>query len=110
MIVETAAPESFRVPRRWHGPLPGAGTDFPGTTRLHGLPSACTVCRPGEQIHYRALFSGPDDPRRTGEPVTGTFRTIPARRRKGVRFLWSGPPGHRNGTARLVQGRTTNQP
>ncbi|MEU5081160.1 MULTISPECIES: alkaline phosphatase D family protein [Streptomyces] len=83
MIVETAATESFRNPRRWHGPLLGAGTDFTGTTRLHGLPS-------GEQIHYRVLLADPDDPRRTGEPVTGTFRTVSRRRRDGVRFLWSG--------------------
>ncbi|MGW7526936.1 alkaline phosphatase D family protein [Streptomyces sp. NPDC054783] len=83
MIVETSATESFRNPRRWHGPLLGSGTDFTGTTRLHGLP-------PGEQIHYRVLLADPDDPRRTGEPVTGTFRTAPARRRQGVRFVWSG--------------------
>ncbi|MFE2280092.1 alkaline phosphatase D family protein [Streptomyces sp. NPDC059454] len=83
MIVETSATESFRRPRRWHGPLLGAGTDFTGTTRLRGLPS-------GEQIHYRVLLADPDDPRRTGEPVTGTFRTVAARRQDGVRFLWSG--------------------
>ncbi|MFD7687234.1 alkaline phosphatase D family protein [Streptomyces sp. NPDC059781] len=83
VIVETSATESFRRPRRWHGPLLGAGTDFTGTTRLRGLPS-------GEQIHYRVLLADPDDPRRTGEPVTGTFRTVATRRRDGVRFLWSG--------------------
>ncbi|MFG3016705.1 alkaline phosphatase D family protein [Streptomyces cinerochromogenes] len=83
MIVETSATESFHNPRRWHGPLLGAGTDFTGTTRLHGLPS-------GEQIHYRVLLADPDDPRRTGEPVTGAFRTVSRRRRDGVRFLWSG--------------------
>ncbi|GAA3150194.1 alkaline phosphatase D family protein [Streptomyces rameus] len=83
MIVETAATESFRNPRRRLGPLLGAGTDFTGTTALHGLPS-------GEQIHYRVLLADPDDPRRTGEPVTGTFRTVSRRRRDGVRFLWSG--------------------
>jgi alkaline phosphatase D len=83
MIVETSATESFRAPHRWHGPLLGADSDFTGTTRLHGLPS-------GEQIHYRVLLADPDDPRRTGEPVTGTFRTTPAGRRRGVRFLWSG--------------------
>ncbi|MFI6205995.1 alkaline phosphatase D family protein [Streptomyces sp. NPDC051041] len=83
MIVETSATESFRNPRRLHGPLLGADTDFTGTTRLRGLP-------PGEQIHYRVLLADPDDPRRTGEPVTGTFRTVPVRRRDGVRFLWSG--------------------
>ncbi|MFH9586128.1 alkaline phosphatase D family protein [Streptomyces luteogriseus] len=83
MIVETSATESFRNPRRWHGPLLGEGTDFTGTTRLRGLPS-------GEQIHYRVLLADPDDPRRTGEPVTGTFRTASAKRRDGVRFVWSG--------------------
>ncbi|QIY61493.1 alkaline phosphatase D family protein [Streptomyces sp. RPA4-2] len=83
MIVETSATESFRNPRRWHGPLLGADTDFTGTTRLRGLPA-------GEQIHYRVLLADADDPRRTGEPVTGTFRTAPAKRRRDVRFVWSG--------------------
>ncbi|MGW7366896.1 alkaline phosphatase D family protein [Streptomyces sp. NPDC054841] len=84
MIVETSATESFRRAHSWHGPLLGSGTDFTGTTALRGLP-------PGEQIHYRVTLADPDDPRRTGEPVYGTFRTAPARRRSsGVRFLWSG--------------------
>ncbi|MFI9172393.1 alkaline phosphatase D family protein [Streptomyces lincolnensis] len=83
MIVETSATESFRNPRRWHGPLLGAGTDFTGTTQVCGLPS-------GEEIHYRVLLADPDDPRRTGEPVTGTFRTVSDKRRDGVRFVWSG--------------------
>jgi alkaline phosphatase D len=83
MVVETSATESFRGARRWQGPLLGPGTDFTGTTRLHGLPS-------GEQIHYRVLLADPQDPRRTGEPVTGTFRTASAKRGDGVRFVWSG--------------------
>ncbi|MFF3324849.1 alkaline phosphatase D family protein [Streptomyces sp. NPDC002889] len=83
MIVETSATESFRHARRWHGPLLGPGTDFTGTTALRGLP-------PGEQVHYRVTLADPDDPRRCGEAVYGTFRTAPARRREGVRFLWSG--------------------
>ncbi|MFF4170664.1 alkaline phosphatase D family protein [Streptomyces sp. NPDC001744] len=83
VIVETSATESFRRARRHHGPLVGAGTDFTGTTALRGLPA-------GEQIHYRVTLADPDDPRRTGEPVVGTFRTAPDRRRDGVRFLWSG--------------------
>ncbi|WP_311704219.1 alkaline phosphatase D family protein [Streptomyces litchfieldiae] len=83
MIVETAATESFRDARRWEGPLLGADSDFTGTTALRGLP-------PGEQVHYRVLLVDPDDYRRTGEPVAGTFRTAPARRRDGVRFVWSG--------------------
>ncbi|BBC38217.1 Alkaline phosphatase [Streptomyces graminofaciens] len=83
MIVETSATESFRGARRWHGPLLGPGTDFTGTTRLRGLP-------PGQQIHYRVTLADPDDPRRTGEPVTGTFRTTSVSRHRGVRFVWSG--------------------
>ncbi|MEU3959831.1 alkaline phosphatase D family protein [Streptomyces buecherae] len=82
MIVETSATDSFRRTRRWQGPLVGPGTDFTGRTALHGLP-------PGEQIHYRITLADPHDPRRTGEPIHGTFRTAPARRRD-VRFLWSG--------------------
>ena len=70
MVVETAATQSFRNARTWHGPVIGAGTDFTGVTSLHGLPS-------GEQIHYRVLLADPDVPRHTGEPVTGTFRTAP---------------------------------
>ncbi|WP_197357350.1 alkaline phosphatase D family protein, partial [Streptomyces clavuligerus] len=83
MVVETSATDAFRRVRRWHGPLLGPGTDGTGTTALHGLP-------PGEQIHYRVLLADPDDPRRTGEPVYGSFRTAPRGRRGGVRFLWSG--------------------
>jgi alkaline phosphatase D len=83
MLVETSATESFRRARTWHGPLIGSGTDFTGTAPLHGLPA-------GEQIHYRVTLADPHDPRRTGRPVHGTFRTTPARRRDGVRFLWSG--------------------
>ncbi|WP_406732792.1 alkaline phosphatase D family protein [Streptomyces sp. NBC_01794] len=83
MIVETSATESFRNAHRWHGPLVGADTDFTGRTALRGLPA-------GEQVHYRVTLADPEDPRRTGEPVYGTFRTAPAKRREGVRFLWSG--------------------
>lgn len=83
MLVETSATDSFRRTRTWHGPLLGPGTDFTGTTPLRGLPA-------GEQVHYRVTLADPDDPRRRSEPVYGTFRTAPARRRQGVRFLWSG--------------------
>ncbi|MFF3765422.1 alkaline phosphatase D family protein [Streptomyces sp. NPDC001922] len=83
MIVEASATETFRSVRRYPGPLVGPDTDCTGTTALHGLP-------PGEQVHYRVVLADPDDPRRTGEPVYGTFRTAPVRRRDGVRFLWSG--------------------
>lgn len=83
MVVETSATESFRRVRRWHGPLLGPETDFTGTTPLRGLPA-------GTDVHYRVLLADPDDPRRSGEPVPGTFRTAPDSRRAGLRFLWSG--------------------
>ncbi|NGO74652.1 alkaline phosphatase [Streptomyces sp. YC504] len=83
MIVETSASESFRRTHTWHGPLLGPGSDFTGTTRLRGLPA-------GEQIHYRVTLADPEDPRRTGRPITGTFRTAPERRHQDVRFVWSG--------------------
>ncbi|MDD9376471.1 alkaline phosphatase D family protein [Streptomyces sp. ZAF1911] len=84
MYVETSPSESFRYAvRRHRGPLLGPDTDFTGTTTLRELP-------PGQQIHYRVLLADPDDPRRSGEPVHGTFRTAPASRRRDVRFLWSG--------------------
>ncbi|MBB1243896.1 alkaline phosphatase D family protein [Streptomyces durbertensis] len=83
MVVETSATESFRASRRWTGPLLGPDTDFTGRVRLRGLP-------PGRQVYYRVHLSDPDDPRRSGRPVPGTFRTAPAGRRHGVRFVWSG--------------------
>ncbi|GLF95684.1 alkaline phosphatase D family protein [Streptomyces yaizuensis] len=83
MTVEVSATDSFRKVSRVRGPLLGPETDFTGTTALHGLPS-------GERIHYRVILADPGDPRRTGEPVHGSFRTAPAGRGRGVRFLWSG--------------------
>ncbi|MFC9429640.1 alkaline phosphatase D family protein [Streptomyces sp. NPDC056987] len=83
MIVETSATESFRRAHTVRGPLLGAGSDFTGTVPLRGLPA-------GERVHYRVTLADPDDPRRTGEPVYGTFRTAPAKRRQDVRFVWSG--------------------
>ena len=82
MVVETSATDSFRKVQRRRGPLLGPGTDYTGTVRLHGLP-------PGEQVHYRVVLEDADDPRRSGEPVEGTFRTAPGRR-GDVRFVWSG--------------------
>ncbi|MFJ7159438.1 alkaline phosphatase D family protein [Streptomyces sp. NPDC101118] len=84
MLVETSPSETFRYgTRRWYGPLLGPATDHTGVTALHGLP-------PGTRIHYRVLLADPADPRRTSEPVAGSFRTAPVLRRTGVRFLWSG--------------------
>ena len=40
-------------------------------------------------MHYRVVLEDADDPRRSGEPVEGTFRTAPGRR-GDVRFVWSG--------------------
>ncbi|MFJ3835998.1 alkaline phosphatase D family protein [Streptomyces sp. NPDC090054] len=84
MYVETSPSESFRYGVRRHGgPFLGPATDFTGTTTLRDLP-------PGRQIHYRITLADPDDPRRTSEPVRGSFRTTPVSRRHDVRFVWSG--------------------
>ncbi|UQX00105.1 alkaline phosphatase D family protein [Streptomyces sp. RerS4] len=84
MYVETSPSESFRYGvRRHNGPFLGPATDYTGTATLRDLP-------PGRQIHYRVVLADPDDPRRSGEPVRGTFRTTPVSRRHDVRFLWSG--------------------
>ncbi|MEU3600465.1 alkaline phosphatase D family protein [Streptomyces sp. NPDC006798] len=83
MVVELSPTRSFRRVRRVPGPLLTPGTDFTGTAALRGLPA-------GEEVHYRVVLADPDDGRRTGEPVYGSFRTAPERRRDGVRFLWSG--------------------
>ncbi|WP_314173658.1 alkaline phosphatase D family protein [Streptomyces winkii] len=83
MLVETSATETFRGARRWHGPVVGPDTDYTGVTTVRGLPA-------GEQVFYRVTLADPDDPRRTGKPVSGTFRTAPDGRRQSVRFLWSG--------------------
>ncbi|NYI04262.1 alkaline phosphatase D family protein [Allostreptomyces psammosilenae] len=82
MVVEVAATEEFRRPRRFTGPLLTPDTDLTGTTALRGLPA-------GEQVHYRVVLADPDDPRATGEPVAGTFRTA-SHRPRDVRFTWSG--------------------
>ncbi|MCY0917099.1 alkaline phosphatase D family protein [Streptomyces sp. H27-G5] len=84
MYVETSPSESFRYGVRRHGgAFLGPATDFTGTVTLRDLP-------PGRQIHYRIVLADPADPRRTGEPVRGAFRTTPVSRRHDVRFLWSG--------------------
>ncbi|MCE0447299.1 alkaline phosphatase D family protein [Streptomyces tricolor] len=86
MIMETAATESFRNPRRWHGPLLGA------PARTSPAPPAARSCPPASRS-TTGCARRPDDPRRTGEPVTGTFRTVSPAAGAACAFLWSGDPG-----------------
>lgn len=81
MFVEVSLTESFRKTRRYRGPVATGRTDFTAQLDLRGLPS-------GEEIFYRVRF---EDERtgRSGEPVTGRFRTASTEKHE-VSFVWSG--------------------
>lgn len=72
LLVETAATESFRDPKRFTGPLLTPESDGTGRVRVNGLPA-------GAQVYYRVTLRGEDGA--TSEPVTGVFRTAPRPRR-----------------------------
>ncbi|MBF6190183.1 alkaline phosphatase D family protein [Nocardia sp. CDC186] len=80
LLVETAATESFRDPRRFTGPLLTPDSDGTGRVRVNGLPA-------GTQVHYRVTLRGEDGA--TSEPVTGVFRTAPTAA-SDIRLQWSG--------------------
>jgi alkaline phosphatase D len=82
MLVDVATTESFRNAQVLRGPVTRAETDFVAKLRLPKLPA-------GERIFYRVRFEDLADRRRISEPVTGTFRSVPAARRD-VLFAWSG--------------------
>ncbi|HEY3502585.1 MAG TPA: alkaline phosphatase D family protein [Actinocatenispora sp.] len=85
MVVEVSTDPGFRRVRRVRGPLLTSDTDLTGKTVLHGLPD-------GRDIHYRITAVDPHDETLASEPLTGRFRTVPARPRD-VSFLWSGDLG-----------------
>ena len=82
MLVEVAATESFRGPRRRWAVDVGPDSDFTGKALLAGLPS-------GTELFYRVQFAERGNAGRAGEPVVGSFRTAPTDRRD-VSFAWSG--------------------
>jgi alkaline phosphatase D len=82
MLVEVAATDTFRGPRRRWAVDVGPGTDFTGKALLAGLPS-------GTELFYRVQFAERGNAGLKGEPVVGSFRTAPSDRRD-VSFAWSG--------------------
>jgi alkaline phosphatase D len=82
MIVEIAGDPSFARSRTVRGPLLTPETGGTGTVRVPGL-------APGREVHYRVRAEDLDG-RAASEPLTGRFRTAPARGRDDVRLLWSG--------------------
>jgi alkaline phosphatase D len=79
MVVEVSDEPGFEHVRRVVGPVLTPDTDFIGAVRVLG---------DGRTVHYRVTAEDLDG-RVASEPVTGSFRTPPARS-EGVRFVWSG--------------------
>lgn len=82
MWVEWDTSERFVRTRRVRGPLAGPGTDHTARVLLGDLPA-------GERIFYRVLFEDAADSRLVSEPLAGSFRTAP-RRKRDLLFAWSG--------------------
>lgn len=79
MVVEVSDEPGFAHARRVEGPVLTPDTDFTGKVRVLGR---------GRTVHYRVTAEDLDG-RVASEPVTGSFRTPPARS-ESVRFVWSG--------------------
>ena len=82
MMVEVAADESFRQARRFVGPAALEDSDFTVRLDVGELPS-------GETLFYRVSFQDLADLRTVSAPVTGRFRTGPARKQT-ITFAFSG--------------------
>lgn len=82
LIVEYATNEAFRNSQRVVGAAALETTDFTARLNLADLPA-------GAQIFYRVMFQDLANVNVYSAPVTGTFRTAPARG-KGVFFAWGG--------------------
>ncbi len=82
MIVDYATTESFRNPRRVIGPAALETTDFTARLDLSDLPA-------DERIFYRVTFQDLNEIRNFSEPVLGSFRTVPVRRRD-LTLVWGG--------------------
>ena len=82
LIVEYAATEQFRNPRRVVGPAALPETGHTAKVVLTGLPA-------GQDVFYRATFLDLGDMKTTSDPMVGRFRTAPVGGRD-VTFVWSG--------------------
>jgi len=82
MFVEWSLNESFAEATEVPGPHALAVSDFTSRVDLSGLPSDA-------EIFVRVLYENLDSGKARSDPVVGRFRTAP-RKRRDVRFLWSG--------------------
>lgn len=82
MLLEVSTRPDLRHARRLTGPALTPQSDFTGKIAVRDLPSSA-------DIYYRVTAVDLHDPRRSAEPVTGHFRTVPTHARD-VSFLWSG--------------------
>ena len=82
LVAELSLTASFRDRRRVRGPVVTPDTDFTGHLEVDGLP-------PGREVSYRLAFEDLHDPTLVSQPLSGRFRTAPARR-ADVSFVWSG--------------------
>jgi alkaline phosphatase D len=82
LLMEVAGNEGFANARHLVGPAALEDSDFTARLDLAGLP-------PGETVFYRATFQDLGDLKTLSAPVTGRFRTAPARR-QAITFAFSG--------------------
>jgi alkaline phosphatase D len=82
MIVEWSTTEAFRDVRLVLGSHALEATDFTARIDLRELPA-------DQEIFYRVFLRSLADGKTLSEPVSGRFRTAPAKPRD-IRFVWSG--------------------
>lgn len=82
LLIEYGLDPAFRRSRRILGATVTPRSDLTGKTILPALP-------PARDIHYRITPYDLSDSTLAGQPLTGHFRTAPARR-QDVSFLWAG--------------------
>lgn len=83
MVVEYGTSESFRNATRLLGPHCLDQTDYTGRLLLRDLPA-------NADVFYRVSFQSAVDGKTESEPVAGRFRTVGARERSKIRFVWGG--------------------
>lgn len=83
MVVDYDTTESFRNPQRIISREISEDSDYTARVNLSSLP-------PGQQIFYRVAFQDLAYTNIYSEPVSGTFRTPPAKKQSDIFFAWSG--------------------
>ena len=82
LLVDYDVRAAFANPRRVRGPFALDTTDYTARVDLTGLPA-------DSDIFVRVMFHDLSNDRLVREPVRGSFRTAPVKRR-AIHFLWSG--------------------